>query len=380
MTAPPSQKADVRPISFVLIDQAAGGSTSVDLVIRPEELTRTDTSRLTVQQTLDGAWADNFGPGIPMLNLSGHTGWRAGPSGGDGESRFHDLKANIFDEWHRRRNDAVKAGQDPDLVQLRYADSLDKFTEVVAPQSFVLRRSKSWPLLMQFQISLYVLKPDDGKQDIEDLISKISSGDLASLSFDSIGSSIASITRMANQAKSFIDQNILAPVQSFMRQSAAVFQSVQGAIKSVAGVAQSLIAVARSVAQVGVNVFRTIAAIANFPNQVRGMVMQVVSAYTNIFCLLSNAIKSPLTYADYGSLYGASGCSSTAGGRPVSTFAGSNPFYSISPTVQTLPVNVSPAARVSIPLLQNMDPVFAPMAPISMAPHLTNIATGVMVA
>src|SRR3546814_6347174 len=158
--APPaSQKADVRPISFMLDDLAFGTPpTSVDLAIRPEDLTRGDPSRMDVQQTLGGAWADNFGPGIPTINISGHTGWRRlVGSIGDGEARFQNLKSTVFDQWHLKRRDAVQAGRDPDLVQLVFSDALDGFTVVVAPMNFTLRRSKSRPLLYQYPIPLTVL-------------------------------------------------------------------------------------------------------------------------------------------------------------------------------------------------------------------------------
>ena len=52
---PQSQKADVKPISFILIDPAASSAmTEIVLYVRPEELTRTDPSRTQVTQTLGG--------------------------------------------------------------------------------------------------------------------------------------------------------------------------------------------------------------------------------------------------------------------------------------------------------------------------------------
>ena len=66
MTAPTSQKAGVRPISFVLVDGNAGTTVSISLSIRPEDLTRTEPTTATAQRTLGGAWVDNFGPGMDM--------------------------------------------------------------------------------------------------------------------------------------------------------------------------------------------------------------------------------------------------------------------------------------------------------------------------
>ena len=79
-TQPPkSQKAGDRPISFVLAEYSKSDIQEYKFVIRPEELSRMDPSRVTVHQTLGGerlGWADDFGQGLPTINISGHTGWR----------------------------------------------------------------------------------------------------------------------------------------------------------------------------------------------------------------------------------------------------------------------------------------------------------------
>ncbi len=61
---PPPQKN--RPIGFYLTG-GLGLPARVNLPIRPEELTRTETSRLQVNQTLGGAWADSFGAGLAKI-------------------------------------------------------------------------------------------------------------------------------------------------------------------------------------------------------------------------------------------------------------------------------------------------------------------------
>ena len=120
---PISQKAGDRPITFGLVDASVPSSQiiTLDMVIRPEELTRTDVSRATVQQTLGGGWVDDFGPGLATINISGTTGWRMnaaaqGNAAIDGVDQFAKLKTQTFTGWHKRRNDAVKAGKDPKLV------------------------------------------------------------------------------------------------------------------------------------------------------------------------------------------------------------------------------------------------------------------------
>lgn len=71
-SAPPSQKAGDRPITFVLeVDGRI--ASQVTLALRPEDLSRTDSSSVTVHHTLAGAWADNFGPGLASIQISGTT-------------------------------------------------------------------------------------------------------------------------------------------------------------------------------------------------------------------------------------------------------------------------------------------------------------------
>lgn len=150
---PPSQKN--RLIGF------AGTVGAMELVIRPEELTRFEPSRLAVQQTLGGAWADSFDRGIIQIRISGTTGWHGGPADGgqlSGEAQFLLLRQTAFIQWHSQRAAIVAGGGDPSVVTLVFIDSLDGHVDVVAPKSFTLRRSKSRPLLMQYQIEMLVLQ------------------------------------------------------------------------------------------------------------------------------------------------------------------------------------------------------------------------------
>src|SRR5579863_9041493 len=102
--APPTdQRRQTKPISFYLMDASSRPitSTSVTLNVRPEELTRTDPSRINPQQTLGGTpWADCFGPGLPTITIAGHTGWRRPlpPAIGtdDGFAVYQNLRSTVF--------------------------------------------------------------------------------------------------------------------------------------------------------------------------------------------------------------------------------------------------------------------------------------------
>lgn len=392
-TVPPfSQKADARPISFLLDDQTteAAGPPSPDqfvkLLIRPEELTRSDPSRLAVQQTLGGAWADNFGAGVPMINISGHTGWRRDTNGDDGGERFLNLKDQVFDQWHAKRAAAIAAGTDPNNVRLFFSDALDNFTAVCAPLNFTLRRSRSRPLLCMYQITLVVLEDEPGVEldpgDNELEFGSLQQAGLASMDFslNSITGAIGSIAGAIRNAQGLINANLLGPLKSFMNQTAQLFGQVRAAISAGSGIAGSLISMARMVAQAGINIFRTIAAIAALPQIVKSQFMAVASAFSNIACVLKNALRMPLYVQDYSDVYGSSNCSSTAGGRPISSLAGENPFYKVVPTPSPSPVSMTQSAQSAMTTFANADPVQAAPSQGAMFSGLTAIQSGFSVA
>lgn len=379
---PALQTPGLRPISFLLDDSASGiaAPDALTLYVRPEDLTRQDASRVTMVQTLGGAWADSFGAGVPMITIAGNTGWRRDQGGEDGEDRFRALRDQVFDQWHKRRASAVKLGKDPSGVKLVYADALDNIAAVVAPMNFTLRRSKSRPLLLQYQIQMAVLSDNLGVGIGSLALGGVSSGVTQSLGLDSLMASIDKITGYVNQAKTYIDKNLVAPVQSFMNKTAAIYTKVHSAIQSIDGVASSLISVARLSAQAGANLFRTFAAVANLPAHVRGLLIDISAAYTNIFCVLRNALKTPKVYEDYSNLYGASNCSSTSGGDPISPLAGVNAFTVTNPAPVAPIVAVTPAAQAGMQTLAASDVVLAPLPTSVAAAQASAIATGVTLA
>lgn len=364
-STPASQKAAERPISFVLNDQASGDApVSVDLVIRPEDLTRTDTSRMNVQQTLGGAWADNFGPGVPIVNIAGNTGWRGqGFLGADGETRFRQLFDQVFTQWHERREDAVLQGRDPDLVQLIFSDTLDQFSGVVAPTSFVLRRSKASPLLCRYQISMAILDQNVDQQAGLNLSSgPLGSGLTEKLGIASIIDSVKKITAFINEVNQFVQNTLVAPVRAFLQFTQQLYSAVRGTIAAIDNLAGSFISIAQYVAQAGVNIFRTLAAVASIPGQIKTRLQQIAGAYSNIFCVFKNAMRKKIFYPDYTPMFGASNCSSTAGGRPISTISGENPFYKAVPTGGPGPITITQSSNTALRTLAANDPVLQPMS------------------
>ncbi|HEX7642028.1 MAG TPA: hypothetical protein VF472_07420 [Burkholderiaceae bacterium] len=395
---PASQKAGDRPISFVLTDLTVSPALgrTFDMVIRPEELTRTDVTRATVQQTLGGAWADDFGPGLATINISGHTGWRGSQFGNsDGMDQFAQLKNQVFTEWHSRRNAAVKAGLDPGKVSLAFADALDSTIDLVIPMNFTLRRSRSRPLLMQFNIAMVAYR---GK--VFNPSSSSSSGIGSALSaLTSMLKSIANIVSAVAGAIKFVQSSIVGPVVAFMNSTKAVFSAVTNLIGNAESIPLTLLNTAKSMAQAGNAMFATIAAVpANTADQMAAA-MIVAAEYSNILCLLMNAVNRQILYPDYTPLYGASNCSSTAGGSPESPYADTNPFYAVMGAPQNAPapvvtpatapaisassspapvVSVSPQAQQALVQINSADPVLAPIGHAALGLLAGHIATGIV--
>lgn len=390
MSAPTSQKADVRPISFVLVDESRqidiiSPKRVVTLYIRPEELTRIDPSRLTTTQTLGkNAFADDFGTGIPAINIQGHTGWHrsADINANDGEARFLELKNQVYTEWHRRREEARKSGIDPEKIKLIFADALDSFAAVVAPISFTLRRSRARPLLLQYQIALTVIDENIDQAEFFDGVNgrALGAADLQISGLDSLLGSINKITDFLRDIETTVDRAIVAPVADFMRKTNQVYLAVNNAIRAGDGVADSLITVARLSSQAGLNIFRTLAAVVGIPSLTRVRLMQIAGAYSNVFCVLRNAINQQLFFEDYSPLFGASTCSSTAGGRPPSPLSGVNPFYLVDPTPVTPPVQVSFAAHNSMVQLASNDVALSPTPIPDLLASVRTIANGTVIA
>jgi len=374
--APTSQKAGLRPISFLLSDGRTGTLTSVALNIRPEDLTRAEPSRITTHQTMGGAWADNFGPGLQTISISGHTGWKGGFSG-DGVTQFQKLHDTVFTQWHAKRQDAVKAGQDPDTVQLIYADALDGITAVVTPNQFVLRRNKTRPLLMMYQIGMTVIQ--DGVTVPTVSTTPLSGDDLITEGLNSLQRSIDELSTAATDLRGQIDDNIITPVRGFMDKANTVMTRVVSEVNQTKGIVTSqvsqLTSFASDLAQCGRNVFYTINSISTLGDFAQFEVSRVASAYDNAFCVLSNCIKKSSPYPDYSGLYGASNCSSTAGGSPLSEFYDVNTFDAIMP-LRTPQISVSTAARDSLNALMRTDPVLVPMTQSQLLANVSNVNAG----
>jgi hypothetical protein len=372
MAAPTSQKADVRPIGFVLDNQITGQITRQDLVIRPEELVRPQPSRNAVAQTLGSAFVDGWGEGLANVNISGHTGWRGGLAA-DGVASFQALKRDIWDAWHNRRADAVQAAQDPNKVKLYFADALDRNVDLVVPVSFSLKRSRSRPLFMVYQIAMIVIAENI---DPTTLSLPLGQTSLRAATYDSLNDGINTLNGFAPQLPTIFDATTAPVIGSLISLSTNAFSSVLSAIKSGLTPDPALIGVSTDLARVGSLAMNMYLAVGGTVNAAMVAIGQIAGAFGNVLCLLLNALRPLPQFVDYADLYGSSFCSSTSGGSPISPLGNQNPFALIAPPA-TPGVSVSALARTNIGLLGTSDPVLSPLTLPQLRTQVSSITAGI---
>ncbi|HGX3708896.1 TPA: hypothetical protein ACNEJR_003657 [Escherichia coli] len=369
-TAPTDQRAGVKPIAFTL-QTANSLNTPVTLKIRPEDLTRTENQRVTTTQTMGRGiigWTDHFGEGLPTLNISGHTGWRtAQGSGEDGAQAFNTLNKLIMEDYPQAVQNAIDQGQDPNSIRLLFVDMLDDFSWVVVPQQFVLRRSKSRPLLFQYTMQFQCISTDlENPLMILPFSGSIFSGLKALNSvigtIEGFGSSIEGWIHTAVTVKDAALAPIAKTVRLFNESANRIFRTVNGVIttgqNAINSTANDLIGIAHDFAKVGMNIHRTIAAIENVPQEVKHSIMRVSGAYSEAFCIFNNSLKPRKIYQNYDGLFGASNCSSTSGGNAPSNYVNSNAFALLND--KKSPVTLTADARAAVSELGNADPILVP--------------------
>lgn len=365
------------------MDNAGSFSSPVTLVVRPEDLTRTEPSRVAVHQTLGreiSGWADHFGEGLPSVTIAGHTGWRATQGAGDGMKAFTDLNDLVQHKYPEAKQAAIERGADPATVKLLFVDMLDSFSWNVAPTQFVLRRSRSRPLLFQYNISLQAISTSVEQSSAFGPFLGSIAGGLTGLGgvIGQIAGFAGKVSGWVNQAVSFVGGGIAYVgniVSGFVNTANRVFSAAMSVVSSIQNGATSLangvIGIARDIASVGTNIFRTISAIVGLPAALMAQLGRVASAFHEVVCIFSNSLRPRKFYDDYEGLYGASNCSSTTGGSPASSYSNVNAFSLMQPS--GIPIKVTSTAQSSISTLKSTDPVLAPMPVVELARHVDNI-------
>lgn len=380
MAAPPSQT--YRQIGF-LLSGAPSGDVQWNYGIRPEELTMLAPSRLAIQQTIGGAWADAFDEGVATINLSGHNGWKGGALL-SGEDMFLALRATVFTGWHQGRRDLVSQGQDPSGVKLYFTDSLDSIAVIVAPRSFTLRRSKSSPLLIRYQINLAVLGMADNSPDPVDSIINAFSNPLRWLAANlGLTSIIGQINRYIGLGQAVFGAATGAIV-GFVNIGVQLIASVAGIAAQVQGqfsaTEGALLNIGTTFSRAASTAFAVLADDDTLSDEQKLPISGLSSAFNSAACSMANGYDLIGVFPDYSAMHGASTCSSTGGGDPASAFTTQdiNPFTYVSPSV---PPQVQVTADAQLALLGfRADPISLRGQQANVTDLMRRTAVGVTVA
>lgn len=339
-------------VSFALA-QENGPIDVFTFPIKPEELTRAEPSRTSVVNSLGGAWVDAFGRGLATLTISGNTGWRDRNSGGDGIAQFTTLRDDFIHAWHDLRELKANAGIDPNEVRLIFIDPLNgNYVADVVPVNFTLRRSKSQPLLLMYNIVLTVtndkasapLVSDDFVGSINDPTAALESlnksvDDINQIQ-EKLRGSLGKINDFGKEVHAWTDKTF-GPV---MKVAQEVIQTASDAKAVISAAGQVAVDLASDLSAVGNQMWSAVAEVASLPNAVRSEIGRIKGAMSNLQCVLKNGYKAAYSAESYSDWYGASNCSSTLGGQ-LSPLSGKNPFDN---KILTPVINVTPVAAAAI--------------------------------
>lgn len=321
-------------VSFAMSSDDSG-IDFFSLPIKPEELTRTEPSRVSAINSLGGAWVDSFGRGLATITITGNTGWRNRNNEGDGIDQFVVLRDRFIHKWHRLRELKIKDGQDPSDIRLIFIDPLNgSYVADVVPTNFVLRRSKSQPLLLMYNITMTVTN-DEAVNLYPDLMLPVIPKNDPVEAIKSMDKSVADINDLQKSLKTKLTEigtfgktvhawtsEKFGPV---MKVAQNVIQTANDAKSVISAAGQVAVDLAADLGAVGSQAWGAVGAVASLPNSVRSEVMRVKSAMSNLQCILTNGYQAAYSSQDYGAWYGASNCSSSLGGSAVN-LSSANPF------------------------------------------------------
>jgi len=160
--------------------------------LNPEEYRQSEPSRITVTQTKGGAFADDFGAGVPSIYFKGTTGFRNTEmrnylndtgDGSNNQQRFLEGLVRQGSLWAQQELEKTLTGflkfkelRDlirryytkappgaiitPDL-ELVYHNYTDDEHWVVTPKTFDLMRSVSRPLMYLYEVQLVCMRRAD---------------------------------------------------------------------------------------------------------------------------------------------------------------------------------------------------------------------------
>jgi hypothetical protein len=263
-------------------------------------------------------------------------------------------------------------GNDPSRVLLIFADGLDNTVDVVMPMSFTLRRSRQSPLIARYQIALQGLNIPL-QPGIPDLVQSLVARD-AKLSAAAMASMQDSSAMLAQASAGGLAQ--VPGVGVSLLAYANTAQTLIAQVQNAKSIAAGLSSFGKQFTQGGLNLMHAVTSLSSLSSQVRSSIMSAGSAFSNLNCLFNNAIGASLTMPDFSDLFGASNCSSTSGGSPISPLAGQNPWALIFPQGGGS-IAISAPAQASLSALAICDPVLFCPSLAQLAANAQAVASGV---
>lgn len=314
LTLPPMHTQYGKAIYFLLYTGGAfqtPSESSFTFPINPEDFNLTRQERVQVVQTLGDPFIDEFGTGLPTLSIRGTTGWRTkiGLQPMDGYEAYRKLHREVIDKYFQLRQARISAGMDPDEIRLILSNVVDNLVLDVVPTEFRLLRSRSKPLLYQYEMNFVVAQDfsnDSLLRWITDPLGSMlgwASGFISKIPL--LGSMIewsqaGLISPMSGFGPVAIGTNfLLNSASSFVTTVSPAAQECQnGAINS------TLYSTSAAVEN-GARTVRQSPVMAQQPIEVQMAMAQTQSVFNEIKCSMRNSF-TPTIYPDYSPINGTS--------------------------------------------------------------------------
>jgi hypothetical protein len=241
-------------------------------------------------------------------------------------------------------------------------------------------------LLRQFNIRLAVVRDlsDPPSAEFDSIMDAITSvaGRVGS-ALDGLVSAASGQARSASTLSGM--GRYLGPLagagSEFLTKSKSLLDTVRTSVQSVTGTIDDTLRpvfdLTRDIQQAGRNIFHATDVIAGVPNHVVNEINAIAGNLHGAYCNIVNGFDRIESIFDLDPLFGASNCSSTGGGRPISPWENANPFESLSPSVPPAPQTT--ASRDAMRWAQSLDPVASPQTAAHAADRLNRINEGLLV-
>lgn len=378
------------------------GETKVneyEFKINPESTNYSFPSRSTVVQTLGGAVIDHFGIGIPVITLTGTTGWNI-KGNTDGFKSFQALQQ--FYEFYQSELNAEETffipfvGSLKGTVRIRFDDGPSRLRFFVHLQDLKINRTKARPLLFPYTLTMQVLNADESLENRE-FVTVDNYAD-----FFANGALRSSLRARAAEIKDNffgLENNIDLLPESFR----TVFQSGIDAldiiddlsdigedsinlIQDTAGfITGNLSRVSRSVRRAA----RTLQVLTDLPSNIAtefiSTVNGIIQAFGDLECVLQDFINGKTLRPRVGLISGGNACSTILGAstpaiRPI---LGENTFDLLSSAgvpVEILDsVSLSTSAQDSLTLIESVDTAFEDYGSINVLSEIENVINGLVI-